>query len=505
MSISLQVLQFVFMALPWVLAFGIPAAAMLALLVGRRTAVYWVGAYYTLLLYFPSGTYGQIDAVVGADFYTRAAGTFYFSAINIMLFGLAMQAFFARRMRLPQPAVVHNLRIPALVFLAVFAGNILVAQFLPRIHWSQVIGPAGLLHVFNFMLAFYALTSALRDPKDVDRLVQLVMFCAVTRGLWGLVRFVALGGDPSNFYANVQHLDVRLTFFDINDSLVALLALFIAGWRLLSGQCQGLGSRISHLAIVALELFIILFSYRRTAWGGLALALLLFAFSRPARQRWWLVATFVTAGLPLLAYKFTQRAGASLQGASWLERAFPDVVRNGSFSFTHGRFAELYAAWLSLKDSPLWGLGTWGRYDGSRFPELAWHRGDFGWMHSGMLHVMLKSGLIGVAAVLLAAVLYLQYIRRERAALDEPSRGLLLAGAAGMLFMLPNWLIGTPVIEFRTMQLMGLCAALPYLVVAARRGSGAVAPAVVPAPTPRVFGIRPLRVQPAVLMPYRRG
>lgn len=497
----LELIGYIYLATPWLLAVGVPLAAMVALLVGRRTAVYWVGAYFTLLLYFPNNSYGLLDPLQDSNFYNRATGTFYFSAINVMLFGLALQAFFARRMALPLP-VAHNLRAPSVIFLTVFAGNILVAQFLPQVHWPQVIGPAGLLHVFNFMLAFYALTAAMREPRDLDRLIKLILFCAVTRGLWGLVRFAVLGGDPANFYANVQQLDVRLTFFDINDNLVAALALFLAAWRLLSGQCAGMGSRLLHLAIVALELFIIVFSYRRTAWGGLLLVLLLLAFCRPARQRWALLAVSFSTALPLMAYKLAQRAGTKAQGRSWLETALSDVIRNGQISFTTGRFAELYAAWLSIKESPLWGLGTWGRYDGSRFSELAWHRGDFGWMHSGVLHIMLKSGLIGVVGMVLAFVLLLRFVLRERHALDEQRRGLLFLGIAGLLFMLPNWLIGTPLIEFRTMQMMALCTALPYLVVAVASRAAPVAAAVRSAPW--VFGIRPLRSQPALLQPRQR-
>ena len=343
----------------------------------------------------------------------------------------------------------------------------------------------------------------MRDPKDLDRLVSLILFCAVTRGLWGLVRFAALGGDPANFYAYVQHIDVRLTFFDINDSLIATLALFVVGWRLMSGQCRSFGSKLLHWCIVVLELFIIVFSYRRTAWGGLLLALLFFAFCRPARQRWWLLVLSLSAGLPLLAYKLVQRSGNTARGDSLLERMLPDIVRNGQFNFTTGRFAELYAAWLSIKESPLWGLGTWGRFDGSRFSELAWHRGDFGWMHSGMLHIMLKSGLIGVAAVVLMAVLFVKFVARERHHLDERQRGVFYLGTAGLLFMLPNWLIGTPVIEFRTMQLMALCTALPFLAVACARSVAAVAPQAQPAPWR--FGIRRLRVQPVLLQPPRRA
>lgn len=491
----IELIGYAFMAMPWVLAVLVPMGAMVTLLVGRRTAVYWVAVYFALLFYFPNASWGLLDTAANTNFYTRATGTFYFSAINIMLFGMALQAFFARRMALPLP-VAHNLRAPALIFLAIFAGNLLIAQFLSQVHWTQVIGPAGLLHIFNFMLVFYVLTAALRDPKDLDRLIGLILFCAVSRGLWGLFRFAVLGGDPANFYANFQRIDVRLTFFDINDSLIATLALFVAGWRLASSQCGSFGSRLLHWGIVGLELFIIVFSYRRTAWGGLLLALVLFAACRPARQRWMLLIVSFGAGLPLMVYKLVQRAGDTGQRGSLLERLLPDIIRDGELSFTTGRFAELYAAWLSIKESPLWGLGTWGRFDGSRFSELAWHRGDFGWMHSGMLHIMLKSGLIGVAAVVLMAVLLINFVARERHGLDERQRGLFYLGVAGLLFMLPTWLIGTPVIEFRTMQLLALCTALPYLVAAS---TDAVRSSPAASSRPWVFGIRPMhRLQPSL-------
>lgn len=496
----LELVNLAFLVLPWVLALLIPVVALTALVVGRSSATWWVAVYFVLILYFPNASWGLVDADAARNFYTRATGTFFFSAINVMLFGLALQAFMARRIGIVLP-VHHNLRWPALMFAMVLVGNLLSGQFVESAHWTRIIGPSGLLHVFNLMLAFYVLVSAVRGREDVNRFINLILFCAVTRGLWGLFRFVFMEGDPANFYANVQRIDVRLTFFDINDGLIATMALFVAGWRLLSGACQSVGSRWLHGAIVALEAFIVLFSYRRTAWAGLVLAALLFALCRPARQRWWLIASFLVAGLPLLFYKLLQRSGDAAQHGNLLERIAPDIVRNGQVSFTHGRFAELYAAWLSYKDSPIWGLGTWGTYDGTRFSELLWHRGDFSWMHSGVLHVMLKSGLIGLVALVLTVGLLVRFAREVHATLPESQRGMFLVGIAGLLFMVPTWLIGTPVIEYRTMQMTALCLALPYMVVACHRMSDATAPAVRPG---RRFGIRPMRHRPVVLQPMQQ-
>jgi hypothetical protein len=487
----LQAIQLAYVAMPWVLAFGIPLLAILALVVGRRTAGWWVGAYFMLLFYIPNASWGLIDQSSNENFYARGTGTFFFSAINVLLFGLAIQAFFARRFAAPLP-VRHNLGVPALLFGLVLLGNLVVFVATPNLRWFQLLAPSGLLQAVNFMLGFYVLVNALREPDDLRRFINLLLFCAVTRGLWGLVRFVALGGDPANFYDNFQHLDVKLTFFDVNDSLVALLALFVVVWRLATGQVRAFWPKVGCWAVVGLELFIIVFSYRRIAWGGLALAALLLAISLRGRWRWGLLGSFALFGLPLLAYKASQRAGKAA-GGSWLERLLPDVVQGGQFSFTTGRFAELYAAWLTIKDDWLLGLGAWGRYDGFRFGELAWHRGDFGWMHSGVLHIALKAGLVGVLIMLAVGVLYVRFVRGHQSRLPAGPRGVVLAGAAGMLFMVPTMLVGTPLIEFRSMQLLALCLALPYLAWAAAQPA---LPAGSPVPLqggvvrqPRAFGI----------------
>ena len=497
----LELIGYAAVALPWVLAVGIPLAAMLALVLGRRTAGWWVAAYYVLLFSIPNNSFGLLNPLQDRNFYSRGTGTFYFSAINVLLFGLAIQAFFARRFAQPLP-VRHNLGLPALLIWLMMVGNVLVFSQMPHVRWFQLIGTSGLLHFVNFMLAFYVLVNALRAPDDLRRFVNLLLACGVLRGLWGLVRFAALGGDPANFYNNFQHIDVRITFFDINDSLLATMVLFVVLWRLATGEVQRFWPRVGMWAVVALELFIVVFSYRRTAWGGLALAALLLAFSLRGRWRWCLLASYVGVGLPLLVYKMLLRGGSKASGGSLLERMLPDVVQGGQFSFTTGRFAELYAAWLTLRHDWVLGLGAWGQYDGFRFSELAWHRGDFSWMHSGVLHVWLKFGVVGVAIVLAAAWLYGRFIWTQQRRTASGPRGLVLLGAAGALFLLPTLLIGTPLIEFRTMQLLALCTALPYLAVVVARGAAtAVAPV---RRAPWVFGIRPLRVQPVLLQPQQR-
>lgn len=457
-----EILPILFGASPLLIALVLPLFGLTWVVVGARATWIWVAIYLACLFYFPNASWGLMDRADSSNFYNRATGTLYFSAINLFLFGLAVQALFARLWKTATP-VTHNLRIPALLFSLILIGNVVVGSFLDEIRWFEIIGYSGLLNVANFMLVFYVLMSCIRQPADLDKLINVLLFCAVTRGLWGLFRFLAMGGDPANFYANFQRIDVTLTFFDINDSLVAALALFLVAWRLLRDQTLSFAWRFTYYAIAGLELFIVVFSYRRTAWGGLAMAALLFAFCQAKSTRNRLLFGFISVGIPGLLYKMIQRSGDGTQHASFIERLLPDVAAGGGFSFTTGRFAELYAAFLSIKESPWIGLGVWGRYDGFRFSELAWHGGDFGWMHSGLLHITLKSGLIGAGITIAVLVYLIAYVLRFKNEMSSNQLGIMMAGLGGVLFMLPNWLIGTPVIEYRTMQLMALCFALPYM------------------------------------------
>lgn len=125
---------------------------------------------------------------------------------------------------------------------------------------------------------------------------------------------------------------------------------------------------------------------------------------------------------------------------------------------------ELSAAWDTIIHSPLLGMGIWGEYDGYGIPLLYFHNNNFKWMHSGVLHIWLKCGFIGVILLFAMWWRYGKFIRTQHNTLDRQYQGLMLACAAGALFYIPTWLMGTPVIELRTMLLIGLVLGLPYAV-----------------------------------------
>jgi O-antigen ligase len=453
-----------------ILAYAIPLgiAALLGLLAnvwafaGRRVLLIALAAYLCLLILIPNASWGLTAQEDTRNFYGRGTGTFFFSAINVMLFGLFVQAAFARRSKDFRP-VSHNQTWIAMGFLLLLFGNVYFSFAFEEVRWWEVIGYQALTNVLNLMLLFYVLTTAFQTRKQLEIAEWLFLVLVFGRGIWGLARFLFLGGDPANFYANYQRIDVKLTFFDINDSLLAMLALAIAAWKLLSAAPKQAWVRCFLLAVVLLETLIIIFSYRRTAWAGLLLALVALVFLQRRYNRFLLATAGIGALLPLLLFRFAERAELQLGTAGIFEILTPDLSTRGGFDFTTGRFSELYATVLAIRESPIWGLGLWGRYDGFRFSDLAWHGGNFTWMHSGVLHLALKSGLIGVILSTACIVSVLTFTARTFRRLPAGIQSLQVAGICGLAFLMPNWLIGTPVIEFRTMQLTAFVLALPYL------------------------------------------
>lgn len=440
---------------------------------GSRKPFWFVVAYWLLLFYFPNASFGLEYKNIGAstNIYTRGSGLLIISGLNAILIGLLLLTAVSRYFKvLPKPR--HNLGWYFWGFGALFVAGL--AHGLGQgDEIRDLLGDRGTLHVINMILAFLVLVSVTPTHKDLKLFVDVFLVAAVTRALYGAVRFVFMSGDPANFYANFENINIKLTFFDVNDGFIATMAAFLVAWRLLllAGE-RAPWRKLMYWGILGLEVFIVVFSFRRTGWGGFALAALLFAFvqARPLRVR--LLVTYVALGVPLFIAQGVKRLNDSafLQDVTLLERLAPDVFLTTTYGDRSPRFVELSAAWKSILESPILGLGINGQFDGRGYYELAFHRFDFGWMHSGVMHIWLKMGLIGVVLLLGIWWSFLRFVQQHHEDLTLEQRGWMFAGVAGFLFFLPTWALGTPVIEYRTMQLNALALALPYMAwaVAAR-------------------------------------
>lgn len=443
---------------PFLLLAAALALVPLALAVCLRAPALIALSFVAVLCLFSASTWGQLQE--DNTLYARGTGLFSFSLLNLLLW-IAVAAALVRasvqrfQWRAPSPflpfAVAFSFLLCAHLALGVSSG----------VDALTVLGYNGLLNVLNMALFSVLLLLALRNEAGRRRLLLLILALAAVRAVFGLVRYAFFGGDDANPYRNFERLDITLVYFDIADNYIAALAAFCLAWLMLMPQARmPLPRRLGLLLLLAMELATVALSFRRSSLIGLGLMSVVLLWRLPWQRRLAFAAAGAVALLAAAGTLMRERLAANSAGGGLLDSLLYDVGPDRATDVS--RFYELEAAAQSLDGHWLFGLGSWGSFYGNE-DALDYHFGKFDFVHSGFGHLLLKSGFAGLAlfvALLLACIAH--YIRR-RGALHGNSALLADAGMAGLLFWMPTLLIGTPVIEFRTMLLLGLTLAMPYL------------------------------------------
>ena len=125
------------------------------------------------------------------------------------------------------------------------------------------------------------------------------------------------------------------------------------------------------------------------------------------------------------------------------------------------RAAEWAMAMDTIRHNIFLGAGTWGELGQG---IIGWHFGAYGFVHSGILHLWMKSGLLGLGLFFGAIIAWALFLIKLLRRLAPEQQLLAVVGMAGVLFLIPSFIAGTPTIEWRTMQLFGFALALPYAV-----------------------------------------
>jgi len=317
------------------------------------------------------------------------------------------------------------------------------------------------------LVLLMVLAGASRKPVSLVMVARLLVLAALAKAAFGLGRWAFFGGDPANIYANTEKLNIQLTYFDIGDSLVCVLGMAVALSLLLVKRSDKRSAPWDWIYIVTVvaSLACIMLSYRRTAWGG-AVFVMIYFFIR-MQPRWRLPVLMV--GVPVVLAGLGIVMGQRLDwrdGANPLEKFFFDLVSSGS-GVQGTRVLELRLAWEAFTNSPIVGIGSWGKYASSNL--IAWQASSAGsFLHSGVLHLTMKAGLVGL--FLTAGVLwaFARQARKVAVSSTAEERALVMAAVAGLLFMMSDFLFGTPIGQVRTMQLLALCLGLPSLVAASQ-------------------------------------
>ncbi|HYD78475.1 MAG TPA: O-antigen ligase family protein [Paucimonas sp.] len=420
-----------------------------------------------VLFWFSSSSWGQLQ--VENTIYSRGVGQLSFSLINIVLF-VAGSAVLIRKLTDRQYPPLAPQFAPYFAGFAVLLLAHVAVAIVSGIEVLDALAYTGIINILNMLVFTYLAIMAFREEQGRDRLLLAIIALAGARAVFGVIRYVWFGGDSANPYGNFERMDIKILFFDIADNFVASLAAFCAAWLLTAPELRlTFLKRLALYGFLALEIAAITLSFRRAALVGLALmfAFLLFRVSGRKRIQLALIAGAVLAtGLTVF---FQQRLQYVPRGDNILLSLFYDLLQNRPGSAQpQGRFYELWAAAQSIGDNWLFGLGTWGRFEDSR-NLLDYQFGRYDFVHSGFGHIVLKTGLLGLALFLGLLYRFVRFYFRHCNTLSGNARLFADAGFAGFLFWLPTLLIGTPIIEFRTMLLIGLTLALPFIAVGPAR------------------------------------
>jgi O-antigen ligase len=420
-----------------------------------------VMCFVLIVMLFPeSSSYGLVGGNASLV-YVYGVNTLRFPLFDIALFGLWVAVVGFGRAWGRDRGTLSPLSLFYLGLFALFLGHALVGSIAYGQEVLEHFAYRGVINVFKQAMLVSLVFAVIRTPEQLRQMVWIMLVAIAGRELWGMVRYAALGGDPQNAYLLLERRNVKITFWDINDSVLAAFAIGFCAWRWLVDRVVG-WKRYAFPAFALMAMLIAFLSARRTAQGGMALAMAMVLLLLP-RGRRWPVALALAMLLPLALLKMVDRYPGR---GPLLERLLADVQSSEYSSPRESRFYELRTAWQTIRNQPVFGVGPSGSFRADSPVGLEYHGGSYDFVHSGFGHILLKLGVVGLMlfTCLFGAYLW-RFVLAWRHA-PPPDRAALAASAAGMAAMLPTLAVGTPVIETRTMLVIGLLMVLPF---AARR------------------------------------
>lgn len=417
---------------------------------------YVVLGFLALIIFFAMPMWGVAKGADIFNLYYKGVGVLPLSILTLTLYGLfgASLVFWKAG-----PATrICRARWYLLAFSILFIGYVIVGVVVEDVAFTQATSLYGVINIFSMFLFMLILLRAFPEPKNLEQLVKFVLACVLLRGIWLLIRYVFFGGDPANAYETLQDVNVKLTSYDVADMIFAAIVVAYAAWQVTWNR-KLLRARMHwfYMAVIAIELAVIALSFRRAVWIGLMFVAIHLTMRQPWRRR---IQMFViSSALAFVTFGFLAflRLSKYSQGG-YSGTLFYDLTVKGKISATEGRFRELAVAFDTIKENIFLGVGPWGGYG---------YHGLLEFMHSGPLHIWLKVGVVGLMLFLAALSSFVWFYLTKRKGIPPRHLGTFEAGFAAVLFTIPHFLVGSFMIEQRTLLAFGVALALPYLTYAA--------------------------------------
>lgn len=460
--------------LGYLISYGIPIVAVLGLLllivVSMGLAISWhkyilFGYLLIVLLVTQTSNFGTLSGDNGNIVWVKGTKTFFFSFLDMMIFGtwllgVLLMSFWRKEVShssnpLAKWYVAYGVLFLGYIFFAAFGKNPLLLEFDQR----------GVINILWQGMFVSLLFVTVQTEKDIKTLTWIIVCSLAGREAWGLFRYAFMGGDPQNYYANFQFLKVKMTFWDINDSILATLMMGYATWKLLVERF-GNWEKVGYGALALMGLLTPVLTSRRTAQGGVLLAMILLFFLLPRGRRTPILVLFALV-VPLALGSLALRSADSQ--VPILEKIFIDVKTDPNSDPRDSRFYELETAWKTVREEPFFGVGPSGSFKVTSAAGLYYHAGKYDFVHSGFGHVLLKTGFVGLFIFFSIFVTFFLHVKRGWRLVLPEHKALAVGALCGFTAQIPNFFFGPPVMEIRTMQVGGLMLAIPLICIAIAR------------------------------------
>lgn len=441
-----------------VLAFGLIGAAV----VFPRLLLFLLLAATVV---FPSSPSTGEAGESGFNVYGKGGGYLFFSVFELAIIAVAVclpivwmyrpgAAMREGRLRIVNPYSKYFF-----LLFVVFGGYVIHGLIFEEHGLYRSFSRSGVVNIFFQWFIVMAVAAHLTEVKVRDRLLLGLVVVLLAQAVWGGFRYIFLGGDPQSSYEG-DGSTLRITFWDINYIILAAMGGAWFLWKAVTAP-HGRGHMVKFLGISLFFFALIALSARRTGQIGAVLALLGVLMALPRGKR-WLPILILASTIPLVVYKLNARID---DDRPFIVKMLKGTEQSGLLVDTrYQRSYELKLAWEEVKRAPIFGVGPAGGFEPRSSQGLEYHKGNYGFIHSGFGHVLLKLGFVGLVLYFCIFFTYLLIWKRKWRSCDRQERGILIASMAGFLCSVPNLLVGTPVIEIRSMVVLGIIIALPLVV-----------------------------------------
>ncbi len=457
----------------YLFGYGMPIVVLLVVLLvmvfAMGAAVSWtryiVLGYVICVLIIPLSTsFGTLDGGNTNNFWVKGTKSFFFSFLDMMLFGtwilgvLFVSGWLGRK---KSDNYNSPMAISYIAFGLLFLGYVVLALF-GSAPFILEFGSRGVINVFWQGMLISLLLATVRTERDLKLLTWIILTCLAGQEAWGLFRYLFLGGDPQNYYANFELVGVKMTFWDISDSILACLMIGFVTWKLLVERLSS-WEKVGFALLGIMALLTPILTSRRTAQGAMFLAMAVLFFLLP-RGRRSPILIVLTLAVPLTIAALVIRSGD--RDRTFIEKVTIDVKFDDKSDPRDNRFYELQTAWKTIREEPFFGVGPSGSFKVTSPVGLYYHNGHYDYVHSGFGHVLLKTGFVGLIIFFSIFVTFIFHVKKGWRLILPEHKALAVGAICGFAAEMPSFFFGNPVIEIRSMQVGGILFAIPLICIA---------------------------------------